>query len=88
MIVKKVDLEQKEWSKQRVTIELSYSELSKICNLIAKMEMKHAEDYNLKYEFACLHDFCHDCGIKATLIPKHVWPRLAEEAEKFKEAND
>lgn len=88
MIVKKVDLEQKEWSKQRVTIELSYSELSKICNLIAKMEMKNPEDYNLKYEFACLHDFCHDYGIKTTLIPKHIWPKLAKEAENFKEADN
>lgn len=86
MNVKKVVLEQREWSKQRVTIELSYVELSRICNLIAKMEMKHAEDYNLKYEFACLHDFCHDSGIKTTHIPKNVWPKLAEEAEKLKEA--
>lgn len=86
MIVKKVDLEQKEWSKQRVTIELSYSELSTICKLIAKMEMKKAEDYNLKYEFASLNDFCHDCGIKTTFIPKHLWPKLAAEAENLKEA--
>lgn len=86
MIVKKVDLESKEWSKQKVTIELSYSELSRICNLIAKMEMKAPEDYNLKFEFACLHDFCHDCGIKTSHIPEHVWPKLFKEAEKFKEA--
>lgn len=85
MIVKKVDLEENDLSRQRVTIELSYSELSTICNLIAKMEMKHESDYSLKYEFACLHDFCHDRGIKTTHIPKHVWPRLAEEAEKLKE---
>lgn len=86
MIVKKVDLEHPEQSKQKVTIELSYTELSKICNLIANMEMTHEEDYNLKYEFACLYDFCHDCGIKTSLIPKYVWPKLAKDVEKLKKA--
>lgn len=83
MNVKKIDLESKEWIHQKITIELNYNELSKICNLVARMEMKHAEDYNLKWEFACLHDFCHDAGIKTTLIPKHIWPKLAHDADKF-----
>lgn len=74
MIVKKVDLEENDLSRQRVTIELSYSELSTICNLIAKMEMKHESDYSLKYEFACLHDFCHDRASRPPTSPNTYGP--------------
>ena len=76
-----LDLKDDSCKMQKIVIKLNYSELSKICNQISKMEIKNDEDFMLKWQMSALHDLCHDKGIVTTFLPKHIYPRLLEQLE-------
>ena len=79
MDIKEIDLKSDKWSEQKITIQLNYAELSKIANTIAKREIEDKSDAMLRWQFAALHDLCHDGGFHTEFAPAHLWPMIMKE---------
>lgn len=79
MDIKEINLKSDKWSEQKITIQLNYMELSKIANQISDMEIKDESDAMLRWQFAALHDLCHDGGFHTDFAPAHLWPMIMKE---------
>ena len=87
MDIKEINLMSDKWSEQKITIRLNYTELSKIANTIAKMEIKDDSDAMLRWRFAALHDLCHDGGFHTDFAPGHLWPMIMKELKAAEAKN-
>ena len=79
MDIKEINLKSDKWSEQRITIQLNYTELSKIANHISNMEIKDESDAMLRWQWGALHDLCHDGGFHTEFAPAHLWPMIMKE---------
>lgn len=82
MNIKEINLKSDKWWEQKITIQLNYSELSKIANTIANMKIEDESDAMLRWQFAALHDLCHDGGFLTDFAPAHLWPMIMKELKE------
>ena len=87
MVIQKIDLTSERASEQKIVIQLNYTELSMIANAVHNIKVKNKDDAWLKWEFAALHDLCHDEGFMTDFAPATIFPRIMKELKAVEKKN-
>ena len=88
MVIQKIDLTSDRASEQKIVIQLNYTELSMIANAVHNIKVKDKDDAWLKWEFAALHDLCHDEGFMTDFAPAHIFPNIMKELKAVEKKNN